>query len=114
MELAKQHQQDSNWINNLDAEVPSVYQAARTLMNEEGIRGFFAGTGVRMAKMVPTMAVYLSSFNVLKSTLTVKLFTPLAAPVMFAQVAEKPATYPRLGKEESEWQVSTKTMMDDE
>ena len=56
-------------------------------MNKEGIRGFFAGTGVRMAKMVPTMAVYLSSFNVLKSTLTVKLFTPRAAPVMFAQVA---------------------------
>lgn len=86
IELAQEHQQDSNWINNLDAEVPSVYEAARTLMQEGGIGGFFAGTGVRMAKMVPTMAVYLSSFTFLKSTFTVKLFTPPATPVIFAQV----------------------------
>ena len=83
-------QQAASWIDTLDAKMPSVKEAARKLVQEAGFGGLFAGTGSRVAKMIPSMAVNVGSYNVMKTavlTSNFKTFVPIAPPVMYAELS---------------------------
>lgn len=83
-------QQAASWIDTLDAKMPSVKEAARKLLAEDGFGGLFAGTGSRMAKMIPSMAVNVGSYNVMKTaavTGTLKTLVPIAPTVMYAELS---------------------------